>query len=140
MFFKVKSGLHKDGDKVYKVGSLIESDKDLSQIFKNKFEKVETKTEVITPNKGLTPSLPSVDIDKGAGEPSTPASKSNEQPNSDFGKDITKQFPKAKEIGCKVFEKQNKLFLLDEVDGEILNAEPLNKDEIDKFIKQYLEK
>jgi len=40
MKFKVKSGCHREGKKVYSPGDIVDADRDLEKAFKNKFERV----------------------------------------------------------------------------------------------------
>ena len=46
MLFRVVSGKYRDGDKVYKTGEIVDSEKELDKTFKNAFERVdENKSE-----------------------------------------------------------------------------------------------
>ena len=40
MKFKVKSGSHREGKKVYQPGDIVDTNRDLEKAFKNKFERV----------------------------------------------------------------------------------------------------
>ena len=44
MRFRVLAGLHREGDKLFHKGDIVESDKDLDEIFRNKFEAVTGST------------------------------------------------------------------------------------------------
>ena len=51
MKFRLQSGGHREGKKLYKPGDIVESDRDLAKAFKNKFEPVspDTKAEEQAP-------------------------------------------------------------------------------------------
>jgi len=57
MKFRVKSGSHREGKKIYKPGDIVESDRDLIKAFKNKFDpvlpgaKVEAQVPELTSTK-----------------------------------------------------------------------------------------
>ena len=40
MKFKVKSGSHREGKKVFVPGDIVDTDRDLEKAFKNKFERI----------------------------------------------------------------------------------------------------
>ena len=46
MEFRVKSGSHREGKKVFQPGDIVKSDRDLEKAFKNKFETVPPGTKV----------------------------------------------------------------------------------------------
>jgi len=61
MKFRLKSGGHREGKKLYKPGDIVESDRDLVAAFVNKFESVlpGTKVEVA---EVLVPDVPSTKV------------------------------------------------------------------------------
>jgi len=70
MKFKVKSGSHREGKKVFVPGDIFESDRDLVKALKNKFERVD---------EGAPPPAP-VNVDVKVNTP--PAEKKKDKPRS----------------------------------------------------------
>lgn len=55
MKFKVKSGCHREGGKVYHSGDIVDSNRDLEKAFKNKFERV-VRTIIVDEEESEKPS------------------------------------------------------------------------------------
>jgi len=101
-------------------------------MYPNKFERdfpAEQKAGVVTATK---PNIPPP-IDKGEDE------KTVSSPLSDYGEDVTTEFPTAEQIEVKVFEKSNWFTVIDEVDNSVLNEKKLRRKEVEPFLIQYLE-
>ena len=159
MLFEVKSGTHKEGSRVYTKGQIVESDIDLSKIFRNKFIKKETV--VLIDEQKTSPTLPGAedslkgieDVKKASSK--SPKSKSKvdevedeeieeeeveeEEEEFDFaqyGKDVTAKFSEAEKKHCKVYYKNKKYMVIDETDGEPLNNKGLAGNKVNSFLKQ----
>lgn len=96
MKFRVLDGKHAHGNKTYKKGEIIESAVDLTEIFKNKFERVYPNIEEPEP----------VQQEVKVVEQATAPSKVEEKEEDDErGKNVTKTFPAASDHDLLVFER-----------------------------------
>ncbi len=154
MLFRLKGGSHAQDGKVYKKGDVIETDRNLCAMFRNKFERVyeqelkDTGTELKKPN--IPPPVQSPPAGKGDGEAAklTPeplpevspdADESEKDVKSEHGDNVTAAFPAAEKIGLSVFEKSNWYVVVDNDDSSVLNGKKLRKDAVAGFLKQYQE-
>ena len=131
---KPKCGLHRqrgaNGEWViYKPGDTVESDVDLTKVFKNKFEEVVSADR---PTAVLNIPLPHKDDEGGGAEEASPPRP------GDYGKEVTKDFPLADELGLRVYEKYGWFTVVDPGDGTVLNEKRLRKDAVEKFLREYL--
>jgi hypothetical protein len=142
MKFRLKTGIHIQNGKTFVPGEVVNSDKDLVKLFKNKFENVGTKQDQGTKERQrpiiTTP------------PPSQGEVLSKEEPLQDLKEKETKNKPKSQEINVsskfsKVLEgtefsvvvKDKKFFVKDD-DGIILNQEGLStKKETNNFITSF---
>lgn len=159
MFFRLKAGAGPHADKkngkdvVYRQGDLIESDRDLRELFPSKFVRVMGSGEVVEyPKDDLIELEP-----KQAGEEdievpdeipapkvlktSLKASKKAEdsKTSASLGTNVTKKFPRAEEEDFSVFSKGGEFFVTEADDpGKALNDQPLKKKDVQPFIEKYL--
>jgi len=124
MIFKIKRGTHygRDG-KVYKKGEKVESTRDLVAVFSpGKFERdfaAEQKAGIVTVSK---PNIPPP-VDK----------------KSEYGKDVTSEFPTAETVEVMVFEDSKWYTIVDKADDSVLNEKKLRRKNVEPFLKQYLD-
>jgi len=131
---------------VYKPGSIIESSLDLATLFRNKFEKIQDDIDIPVQK----PDIP-IPVPPGKGEegfspsPSEPKPGTEEEEEeeegveSEYGKDVTSQYPTAKKIGMKVYEKSHWYQVIDTEDGEVMNEKKLREKEVNALLEQYEE-
>lgn len=127
MLFRLKKGRHNEGEQKYYEGDLIETKHDLVRMFgDNKFEKV---AEGSAPTSATSQTT----IEKPSGKKKTVVSKSTAK-----SKDVTAQYPVAKDNNLKVLYTAGKgfdVFDLDSEDSNVpSNEEPLRKTEVEAFI------
>jgi len=142
MFFKVLKGRHTepnaDGKDIsYTKGAVVESKRDLSKLFANKFVRVAAVEDVsIAPEVGsaVATSDGSADVGKGA-------SIETEAPESapkDLGRDVTNQFPKAKANGLIVYRNKSQYVVIDAENNQTVYSDKTKKTFLD-WLKRYLE-
>lgn len=132
MFFELLCGTHVQNGKSYKKGAVIESNSDLTTIFKNRFKKIGDGNRVYTGNVKTKPNIilspPPEKTDKGQAENAKPLSVK-------LGKNITSKFPSAKDAGVKVFIDDAKwCSVVDEKDNAILSPKKLRKKDVTAFL------
>jgi len=140
---KPRCGNHIERDKkgkpvTYKSGDIVESDRDLVTAFPGKFEVVPgqfSEDGVVT-----APNIPepSKKEKKITISPKKAISKKTEIPESEYGVDVTKEFPTASEVELKVFEKSKWLTVVDPDNNEVLNDKKLRRDKVEGFLADYL--
>jgi len=150
MLFKLKQkvGLHRQNGRIFGPGDVVESNEDLTKKFRGKFNEV--KGEELSPGVDdkfkrrkppiPVPPVPMVPVEeaKSKAKEKTAVEKINVDP--ELGKDITADFPEAKEIGLKVFVNPHKWCQVVDAnnDNKILNEKKLRKKDVDDFLHQYL--
>jgi hypothetical protein len=153
MRFEVLGGTHNHYGTIYKKGEILESDRDLTKVFRGKFKKVEASTpvskgEVFNPLDVVVNPQPPVEDDKPSEEPTapkTPEDEKNGAPAADSleraeGKDVTKDFQEAIDEEVRVFQKGAWYNVYDgaaEDLGHPLNDKGLRKKDVSKFIKKW---
>jgi len=159
MFFKMKkrTGNHSQDGVIYVSGDVVESEKNLCEMFPGKFERIDVPFEIFKrPEKS--------DVQKAAEEGAKdikPKKKSKPKPVSDeevlaiadepdeeedeedkepLGKDVTKNYKRAGEEDLKVFYKKFKGRWVTEAEDPFtaLNKKPLKKDQVVPFIEKWL--
>lgn len=126
----------------YVAGDVVPSKIDLVRTFPEKFELVEGQ-EVSKGEKLNTPSIPlpnEVKREITNVESETPEPIESETPSeSEYGQDVSDEFPTASEVNLKVFEKSKWYTVIDpEEDNEVLNEKKLRKNAVEDFLAQYL--
>jgi len=135
MLFKVKRGTHYKGGVVYKKGDLVDTSIDLVARFgKAKFER-DFKAEGATggPISGTKPAIPT-----STNESRTVKAVTKPLPPSPYGKDVTSNFPTAKDVDVTIFERAKWHTVVDNTDGEVLNEKKLREKDVGAFLEQYL--
>lgn len=108
MKFRVKKGLHMQDGKVYEAGDIVESDKDLTEIFNpDKFEKAETEVQEVVKTVYVS-----------------------------FKNDVSKEFPGCKETGHSVYHEKNLYYVVKDETGHPIHETKLqHKDTVREIIK-----
>lgn len=127
--FRVRKGQHDHHGKIYTEGQVVECDKDLTKIFRNKFEKV--SEEAI--NGGKITVTPSPE------PPKVPVKGKKEKEEKKAEKDVTRHYKEAVDEGLKVVQKGTFFFVYEEDDPTPLNEQGLAKKDVPAFLKKYLE-
>lgn len=138
--YEVLAGKHGDANgRIYHKGDVVESDKDLTKAFKNKFRLVESPK---VPSKPAVPVPVAVPTLEPAVEPEAAPSvveaktkevNGQEEPVRKLGMDVTEDFPTAVDKGVGVYQKGVKFYV--SRDGvEALNPKPLKPTEVARFI------
>ena len=123
----------------YKAGSRIVSDEDLVAKWPNKFSLVSVSDEAPLPT---APDIPV--LDKKKEKQSKQKQKDMEEPlvetsaTSEYGVDVTKDFPTAAEVNLQVFEKSKWFTVVDPDNGEVLNEKKLRRNKVENFLADYL--
>jgi len=145
MRFKLIGGNHQQDGKTYKTGDIVESKHDLAKAFKGQFERIyeqeSAKSAQSSPplsegrgKNGSTSSPPSPNGEGGAG-----AGGDGSKP-SEFGDDVTEQFPDAVKAELKVYATKGGWFTVVDPDGnKALSEKKLRQDAVPEFLKQYVE-
>lgn len=116
-------GNHRDGDKTYKPGDVIESDMDLVATIRNKFERIDGQVVASQTAPDIpTPTSPSVPPPAGEGavnepapKPVTPAKKLK------LGTNMTDDYSNATMLGYQVFwSEKNQRYTVVDVAGAVL--------------------
>jgi len=154
MQFKLKKGVgvhtHTDG-KTYEAEEIIESDVNLENAFRGKFEKVYEPPEIKKkiPQPTIAKKKPIISTPaKGKGEDKVaPHTKSSPKPAvtepktehkySEYGKDISAEFPLAEVVQLVVCERAHWCTVIDPEDDEVMNPTKLRKKDVPKFLEQY---
>jgi len=159
MKFRLKKrvGSHIQNGKRYKSGDVVESEIDLCKIFVGKFERAHEEeledtgkmdTSIRKPQIPLPNSVPPPE-DKGgdntlskplssmASVPDEAIEEEEEVEESEHGKDITDEYPTAKEIAVKVYEKASWCVVVDNDDGEVLTVKKLRRKDVEDFLNEY---
>ncbi len=151
MLFKFKNkrcGDHYQDGKCYKgpstdggKGDIVESSSDLSVMYPAKFERAYEAEQraggIVSHN---IPNIPvNVTPLTDEGEDKTEEQVSEPSLSSLYGEDVTAEFPTAKHIQAKVFEKSNWFTVLDDEDNSVLNEKKLRRKDVEPFLVQYLE-
>lgn len=135
-------GNHYQGNMCYKAGDVLESDRDLAKLFRNKFERVADETPlsegtpVQTVMAGHTPPTvtPSDTVEvEGLTDPPTSTNTTSEVPVDEdvvttnpkpksLGEDVTEQYPNADIVGVRVLynAKKNGYSVVSQEDGTVL--------------------
>jgi len=149
--YKVLEGRHTDSNgKDYQKGEIIESTKDLMKIFQNKFVlvsgdpaadisvKIPAPAPILPVKIPIAAALPNVKIPAPLPVPIAPVAPVAPEAGSPLGTDITDRFPAAIKAQLKVFRKGKDYFVTEVSDiAEALNDTPLNKIQVDEFVKAY---
>ena len=148
MLFKLKKDVasHRDENKkVYEPGDTIESEHDLVRMWPTKFDLISGLEQTDIPSAPSIPAPAKTDGQKGKGgvEPETTPPKSkkkkgDEEKESAHGKDVTADFPSAKGVGFKIYEKGNWFTVVDANDGEKMNEKALRKKDVQTFLDKYV--
>jgi len=117
--------------------NIVESDRDLVTAFPGKFEVVPEQFSEDVPTAPDIPE-PSKKEKKITISPKKVASKKTEIPESEYGVDVTKEFPTASEVELKVFEKLKWFTVVDPDNNEVLNDKKLRRDKVEGFLADYL--
>lgn len=157
MKFRVKDGIHVDGNRVWKRGEITASIHDLTTAFKNKFDRVDDSTPAHIgwlrepvdeiPNENAKSNVVAMPI----APPAKPAQiepavtetdaddDADETPTGPAGIDKTAQFPKAVEQDCRVFKHERLFFVYDGDDLTTpINATGVKKPAVDGVIESHL--
>lgn len=123
MKFKNLGGNHDENGVIYVKGDIIESDRDLDEMFTHKFQRVaeappEPKRKKLKVKKKST-----------AKPPQEPADKR--------GVDVTEEFDPGE--GLKIFRRGSKFHVYEEDSTDPLNDKGLNKVDVESFVEDYLE-
>lgn len=149
-----KIGAHRDGSVRYHRGDIIESDKPLDEILRNKFERVAESTPVSegeyvpAAKDKQKPDIPQPKkvepVKHEAGEEAleeSPASEpaAKKKPSrSKHGKDVTADFPDAILLKFKVYHKA-KIFTVIDEDGNVAVKKSKSPTNITKFLEKQLD-
>ncbi len=156
MLFELLSSSYSQGKKKFVKGGIVESNRDLVELFQNKFvrrldleEKRERETKPTPDPAPEAPAAPdavvaeaavvkSAEPAKGAKKPKPPAKP---KPPVDEEMDVTEQFPNAASSKL-VVTKKGDFFNVTDPDGEdpkaALNEEPLLEEQVVDFVESYL--
>lgn len=140
---KPKCGNHigppdKEGNRTtYKSGDRVSSDDDLVARYPSKFElapgqsqegRVATAPDIPTPSKSTIKSKSKKSEISNIPEPE----------KSEYGIDVTEEFPTASKVELKVFEKSRWFTVVDPDNNEVLNDKKLRRDKVEGFLVGYL--
>jgi len=145
MKYRLKGGSHVQNNKIYHKGDIIDTSFDLCQLFRGKFEKVYeevTDTGVEIPNLRARPNIsppPLADEGKEAATSEPSSDTGDVSDESQYGKDVTKDFPVAEELDVQVFEKSKWYTVIDTDDNKVLNEKKLRKKEVKTFLDELSE-
>ena len=138
MKFKLLNGFFDDkfsGKRIEK-GGIVESQKDLCELFPNKFSLLNTTAD---PVKSTVPEVKSIPKQEPIIEQApipTPQKKTTL-----LGTDVTDRFPVASKSSLRIFRKGNTYNVTDNEElGVALNDQPLNKIGLSEFLKSYASK
>lgn len=167
MNFRLKNGVHKQYGNVYRTGDIVPSAIRLDKVFKNRFELVKGM-ECTPPVKDGSPTLPepeeTVQEDNEEEVIDTPAPDTDDDMDeyetddededieedddedeeveevdlSQYGKEVTDNYPKAKKKGCRVFKKGAWATILDATDNKVLNEKGVRIGDVNSFIAKEL--
>lgn len=134
MKFRVAEGSHTDLEgRTYRKGEVLESKKDLTKMWVNKFERVQDNALITKAGKETKP------VEDDEEEKLEEESKKVEDDTSDEDdkeEDVTAEFPKAEEAGVKVLKHGKVYGVFDEDDLVTpLHEKPLRKNQVNGFIK-----
>lgn len=154
MKFRLIGGNHTEGNgptrKVFKKNAIIDSDRDLTKLFRGKFERIYTaeQLEAVAPvpkvaEKPTPAPTPVAEPAPAVSEPTTEekkpeASKESRKPRKRRGRDATKSFPLALEEEFLVFQRGSRFDVYEPEDDAPLNEKGLKKAEVESYIKEYL--
>jgi len=119
--FRLKFGTHRDGKTVYTAGSLVPSDRDLMEIFQNKFEEVEgdDTPDKAPPKKRRRRSSPKKESEEASPKEETSPSRKKQEPL----------------VGLSMRFKGSGLYdVINDETGEALNDTPLSKEEAEELV------
>jgi len=149
--FVLKSGGHVDlAGKEYKKGDTITTPINLAEKFRNKFRlvsedavKPEKEPKIVSPEDVHSVEQESEDTT------STPASairnvkptitKDDLDEESEYGEDVTDEFPIAKDVELQVFVKKAWYTVVDPENGNVESDPKLRKKAVNPFLEEYLE-
>lgn len=148
MLFKLKkeAASHRDENRrVYEAGDTVESEFDLAKMWPTKFDLISgsaKQTDIPTAPSIPAPAKTDGQEGKGGVEPETTPPKSkkkkgDEEKESAHGKDVTADFPSAKGVGFKIYEKGNWFTVVDANDGEKMNEKALRKKDVQTFLDKF---
>lgn len=136
MRFKVLEGKHHHSDgKVYTKGQVVRSETELDKIFVNKFTRLEEAES--SPKSGAS-KKDSSKAEAGKAEAKKPATKADAD-KAARGHEVTNAFPKAAEEGFKVFLRGEQHHVYEGDQTKPINPKGLKGDEVESFVKTYLE-
>ena len=153
-----KTGAHLIGNRLYHAGEVVESDRPLDKLFKNKFEKVAASTPAaegefvnivnMTNNPPVpVPHAPALkqgvegeDIPENVSSPSIPQEEGVVSETSEHGKDVSSKYPNAHFAGLRVFfDKKTKLFTItDNEDVSVVVKTTRGTTNVSKFLAKQL--
>ena len=167
--FGVMIGPHYEKNKRYKPGDVLESDRPLDQIFKGKFEPVDSHTpisepEIVKRNSRLNAVLPTppepTGVDKPSAAPVTlsppeiisededvdisgeveePQAEEAGESHAKYGEDVGNQFPSAAVAKMNVYFDGEKYRVVDPETGRPVSKKLSTKQKVKSFLKSYLE-
>jgi len=124
----------------YKPGDIVQSDRDLIELFPNKFEippgeAGQSNTPIVPPPDIPLPtkSVSSEDTDEKVDSPS------GSKLVIGYGKDVTASFATAAVVDLRVFEKSKQYTVVDPEDGEPLHNGKLRKKQVEDFLQKFVE-
>jgi hypothetical protein len=140
-----KTGLHRIENQIYQAGDVIESDRPLDVMFRNKFERVSDDTPASQPKIVNTvgkrvPAIPQPPIDNSdkqeAGNEDTPASASSKS----YGKDVTNFYPNADLLHLKIYHSEDTgvFTIVDEAEGDYVVKTSKSNKNIARFLQKQL--
>jgi len=112
MKFKVLSGTHNENGRTYQMGEEVVTRLNLVKMFPNAFQLIE-------------------------GEGELPPLEPAKQTGPDRGKDVTQDYPEAKEAGLEVFKANGFFYVYELGSNEALNTDGLKVNQVAKFLRQY---
>lgn len=147
--FRVLSGSHDEGGKIYQKGEEVSSERDLVSMFANKFEAVGDFTPAVveTPDPAPPTKKPVELIETTTDEnkifrthepkPSGPSDDSKvDLDSTDHGIDITEEFQSAVDAGLHVYKRRGWCTVVD--DGVKVNGKGLKQADVGAFIDTML--
>ena len=152
MKFKVLAGSHTDiNGQVHKKGEVFESAVDLTEVFLNKFTKVNQDVPVKAPVEKVVRTSPPLSESQPTPTPVEPAEQKEApteappevppaEPAVDKGQDVTRRFPLALEEDFLVFRREKRYHVYDKDQPDtVLNESPLRRTGVEPFISKILE-
>ena len=149
------AGDHIQDGKTYVAGDIVESDENLENKFRGKFKRVyeaptikkviqptiaKKKPDISTPAKGKGEGkVKSTQPTEPSPEPAVKVEAILEHKYSEYGADVSAEFPLAEKVEMIVCEKAHWFTVIDPEDDEVMNDTKLRKKDVNDFLEQYVD-